>query len=143
MAKFIKSGISVGLALVLMTGVVFAGENGHEDHSRASMTMHHMHIMINNAVAMAAEGSNMVMTGQMDMAKGIDNISIKQGRKMIEDAEKLATEVLNGKAMKALHTGGYGQNVSPEMAYTHELASVALAYIQAMKKMSASPASHE
>lgn len=34
----------------------------------ASLTLHHMHIMINHAVEMAAEGSKLIMIGEMDMA---------------------------------------------------------------------------
>jgi len=99
--------------------------------------------MINHAVEMAAEGSNMVMTGQMDMAKGIDEISIRHGQKMIEDAENLATEILSGAAMKEMHMHGHSQEKSSEMAYTHELGNAALAYIQTLKKMSMAPAEHE
>lgn len=58
-----------GLMLSLLAGVGHAGDM-HSGHSDADMTMHHMHVMINHAVEMAAEGSNLVMLGQMNMAKG-------------------------------------------------------------------------
>ena len=47
--------------------------------------MHHMHFMINHSVEMAAEGSNLVMIGEMDMAKGVDALSISHGRTMIKE----------------------------------------------------------
>jgi len=123
-----KSNVVAGLCLglLLLTGVAYAGDKDHEGHSDAAMTMHHMHVMINHAVEMAAEGSNLVMLGQMNMAERIDEISIQHGQKMIENAENLATEMLSGKAMKELHQHGHGKD-DPDMAYTHELGNAALA----------------
>jgi hypothetical protein len=130
------------MALFLLAGMAFGGEKGHEGHADAAMTMHHMHMMINHAVEMAAEGSSLVMLGQMGMAKGVDETSVKHGQKMIEDAEKLATDILGGKAMTDLHQHGHGPEASAEMAYTHELGNAALAYIGLLKKMSKAPAHH-
>jgi hypothetical protein len=101
-----------------------------------------MHMMINHAVAMAAEGSGLVMVGQMNMAKGIDEISIKHGQRMIEDAEKMVRDTLGSQAMKDLHQHGHGPDVSADMAYTHELGKATLAYIELLKKMSSAPAHH-
>ena len=142
MNRFFIMLIGTSLVFGLLVIPALGNETGHEDHSNASMTMHHMHIMINHAVGMAAEGSNMVMLGQMGLAEGVDEISIQQGQKMIADAENLVTEILSGKVMVDLHKHGYGGDVSPEMAYTHEVGTVALAYIQGLKKMSMAPAQH-
>jgi hypothetical protein len=140
--RFGKAASGFGLALFLLSGVAIASEKGHEGHSMAAMTMHHMHMMLNYAVEMAAEGSELVMLGQMNMAKGVDEISIKHGQMMIEDAEKMVREILGSKAMKDLHHHGHGPEASADMAYTHELGSAAMAYIELLKKMSSAPAHH-
>jgi hypothetical protein len=69
------------------------------------MTMHHMHIMINHALEMAAQGSNMVMMGQMGMSKDIDKYSNEHGKMMLSDARAVLTEVMTGKAMTGMHAG--------------------------------------
>jgi len=142
MNSFGKTLAGFGLALFLLASVAFASEKGHEVHSEAAMTMHHMHMMLNHAVEMAAEGSDLVMLGQMNMAKGVDEISIKHGQMMIEDAEKIVREILGGKAMKDLHQHGHGPEASADMAYTHELGNAAMAYIELLKKMPSAPANH-
>ncbi|HXV19703.1 MAG TPA: hypothetical protein VD811_01785 [Desulfuromonadales bacterium] len=142
MNSFGKTAAGFCLALVLLAGVALASEKGHEGHSEAAMTMHHMHMMLNHAVEMAAEGSELVMLGQMNMAKGVDEISIKHGQMMIEDAEKMVRDTLGGKAMKDLHQHGHGPEASADMAYTHELGKAALEYIELLKKMSSAPAHH-
>jgi hypothetical protein len=142
MTRFGKTAAGFCLALVLLAGVAFASEKGHEGHSDAAMTMHHMHMMINHAVEMAAEGSELVMVGQMNMAKGVDEISIKHGQRMIEDAEKMVRDTLGSQAMKDLHQHGHGPEASADMAYTHELGKAALEYIELLKKMSSAPGHH-
>lgn len=80
--KSIERTAVAGLCLVfilLAAGTALGSEKGHQGHADTAMTMHHMHMMINHAVEMAAEGSSMLMLGQMDMAKGIDEISVKHG----------------------------------------------------------------
>jgi hypothetical protein len=142
MNSFGKTLAGFGLVLLLLSGVALASERGHEGHSEAAMTMHHMHMMLNHAVVMAAEGSELVMLGQMNMAKGVDEISIKHGQMMIEDAEKIAREILGGKVMKDLHQHGHGPESSADMVYTHELGNAVLGYIELLKKMSSAPVHH-
>lgn len=59
-----------GLMMSLLAVVGYTGDM-HFGHSDADMTMHHMHVMIYHAMEMAAEGSNLVMLGLMNMTKGI------------------------------------------------------------------------
>jgi len=86
------------------------------------MKMHHMHIALNHALEMAAEGANLVMLGEMKMAGGVDRHSIDHGKKMIADGRKLWKNVMSGSAMSELHAAGTTPEGSPVMAATHKLA---------------------
>jgi len=110
------------------------GAGGH------GMAMHHQHIMINHALGMALEGSNLVMLGQMGMAKGVDDVSVDHGRMMIKNGRSLWNEIMSGEIMTGMHSGGTNPTDNPMMKYTHELASAQLKVIDMLKEMSA--ASH-
>jgi hypothetical protein len=100
------------------------------------MTMHHMHIMINHALQMAAQGSNMVMLGQMGMSN-VDKYSIEHGKMMLADASALLTEVMKGKAMTDMHAKGVtGGNEM--MAGTHKIGNAAQTVIDLLDKMASS-----
>ncbi len=97
------------------------------------MTMHHMHIMINHALEMAAQGSNMVMLGQMGMSN-TDKYSIEHGKMMLSDASSLLKEVMGGKAMMDMHAKGVtGSNEM--MAGTHKIGNAAQTVIDLLDKM--------
>ena len=97
------------------------------------MTMHHMHIMINHALEMAAQGSNMVMVGQMGMSNS-DKYSIEHGKMMLSDARAVLTEVMTGKAMMDMHAKGVtGDNAM--MADTHKIGNAAKTVIDLLDKM--------
>lgn len=98
-----------------------------------TMTMHLMHILISHALEMAAEGSNLVMLGQVGMADSIDKHSIEHGKMMLIDAKALIKEVMNGKAMTQMHTREAGK--STEMDYTHKLAAAAEDLVDLLGKM--------
>jgi len=87
------------------------------------MKMHHMHIALNHALEMAAEGSNLVMMGQMKMAKGVDRHTADHGKQMINDSLKLWKEVMGGSAMADMHTAGTTPESSAVMGDTHKLAN--------------------
>jgi hypothetical protein len=98
------------------------------------MAMHHMHVMMNHALEMAAQGSNMVMLGQMGMAKGIDTYSIEHGKMMLSDARAVLTEVMTGKAMTGMHEKGVaGGNAM--MVDTHKIGDAAKKVIDLLDKM--------
>ncbi len=98
------------------------------------MTMHHMHILINHALDMAAEGSILVMLGRMDMAKGVDKESVEHGEMMISGGSKLLSEVMGGSAMKAMHERGVKMN-NDMMAYTHKLGAAAQKVVDLLSGM--------
>jgi hypothetical protein len=98
------------------------------------MTMHHMHIMINHALEMAAQGSNMVMLGQMGMSKDVDKYTIEHGKMMLADARAMLTEVMEGKAMTGMHEKGItGGNAM--MAETHKIGDAAKQVVDLLDKM--------
>ena len=105
-----------------------------EDISGDMMTMHHMHILINHALEMAAEGANMTMLGQMGMAKEIDKDSIEHGKMMMSDAQKLLTEIMEGKAMKEMHEKGIKMD-NAMMAETHKLDAAAKDVVDLLSDM--------
>lgn len=116
---------------------IYASDHSHSDQD---MTMHHMHIMINHAVEMAAEGSNLIMIGEMGMAGGMDEVSISHGKMMISHAKSLLKEVVGGDTMQSLHEHGASPEASDEMKYLHEFAHSAQEYIEMLGKMSAASA---
>ncbi len=98
------------------------------------MTMHHMHILINHALEMAAQGSNMMMLGHMGMSN-IDKYSEEHGKMMLADARSLLKEVMEGKAMMDMHAKGIvGTNAM--MADTHKLGAAVEKVIDLLDHMS-------
>ena len=104
------------------------------DMSGEMMTMHHMHILINHALAMAAEGSNLAMLGRMGMSKHTDKGSVEHGKMMITDGDKLLAEVLQGKAMLEMHGKGIKMD-NAMMAETHKLGAAAKKIIDLLSDM--------
>lgn len=97
------------------------------------MQMHHLHLMINHSVEMAAEGANLMMLGQMGMDKQSDEKTIQHGKAMIDQANKMLDQALSGDTMKKLHEGDAAK--SSQMAYTHKLGESAKAYIDELQAM--------
>jgi hypothetical protein len=123
----------IGMLLIFSTsGSVFAGDMKHEGHG---MSMHHQHIMLNHALGMVLEGSNLVMLGQMGMAKGVDEVSINHGRMMMKNGRSLYNEIMTGDTMMKMHGAGTSPKDHPAMTYTHELASAQLKVMDLLSKM--------
>ncbi|WP_040662395.1 hypothetical protein [Nitrococcus mobilis] len=129
----------VGSILAALVFAACASAYAAEDHSGQDMTMHHMHMMINHAVEMAAEGSNLIMLGQMGMTGEVDKLSISHGEMMIKNAQSLMEKVVKGKPMQSLHKEGATPKTSEEMADTHDLAKSAKSYIDMLSRMSQAP----
>ena len=101
------------------------------------MAMHHQHIMLNHALKMALEGSNILMLGDMGMAKGVDEISVNHGRMMLKNARALFNETMSGKNMMDMHTGGTTPESDAMMKYTHQLAEAQLQVLTLLDEMPA------
>ncbi|VVM06474.1 hypothetical protein [Methylacidimicrobium tartarophylax] len=123
------------LASMVLLGIGLAASPlySQERQADSSMQLHHMHAVINHAVEMAAEGSNLVMLGEMQMAPGTDELAAEHGKGAIREAKALVKRVMESKAMAELHK--QGQKESREMAYTHKLAEAANAYIDLLAEM--------
>ncbi len=102
--------------------------------SQDMMTMHHMHVLMNHGLVMAAEGANMVMLGQMGMAKGIDAYSIEHGKMMLSDARSVLKDSMEGKAMQELHGKGVKMD-NAMMAEMHGIGDAALKVLDLLTKM--------
>jgi len=126
--------LSTLFVLYGMSVSVHAGEMKHE-YTGHSMAMHHQHMMLNHALKMALEGSNLVMLGQMGMAKGVDEVSIDHGKTMMKHARSLYNEIMSGEAMMKMHGEGKSPKDDPAMAYTHELAGAMLKVMDLLDKM--------
>ncbi len=123
------------LGAAMMEYVNMVKDMGMEgDMSGDMMTMHHMHILINHALDMAAEGANMAMLGQMGMAKGTDKDSVEHGKMMLSDAGKILTEIMEGKAMTEMHEKGIKMD-NAMMAETHKLVAAAKKVIDLLSDM--------
>ena len=103
-------------------------------HAGHGMTMHHQHQMLNHALGMALQGSNLVMIGQMDMAPGLDDLTIDHGKMMLKDARAMWNETMSGDSMMKMHSSGMSPADDPAMKYTHELAEAQIKVIDLMDK---------
>jgi hypothetical protein len=104
-------------------------EAGHD------MSSHHQHIMLNHALGMTLEGYNLVMLSEMNMAKGVDEISVDHGAMMIKNGKDMWAEIMSGKAMVGMHHGGKDPMKDPAMAYTHKLGEKQLIVMDLLGKM--------
>lgn len=98
------------------------------------MSMHHMHMMVNHALQMAAEGANLIMLGDMSMAGSIDKMSIEHGKDMLKDAKPMVADMMGGKEMMDMHAKGVTME-NPLMAMSHKHGEAALKVIDLLSKM--------
>ena len=99
------------------------------------MTMHHQHIMLNHALGMLLEGSNLLMLGQMGMAKGVDDISVDHGKMMMKNARSLYDEIMSDDTMMMMHAEGKTPEKDTGMKFTHELAETQLKVMSLLETM--------
>jgi hypothetical protein len=70
--------------------------------SEINKNLHVLHLEANHALIMSAQGSNMVMMGQVDTSNELNRYSIEQGRKMMAEARTILLDLLNGSILKEL-----------------------------------------
>jgi len=99
-----------------------------------SMVTHHQHQMLNHALGMALQGSNLIMLGQMEMVPGLDNITVDHGKMMLKDARSMWNETMSGDTMMKMHGSGTTPADDPAMKYTHQLAEAQLKVIDMLDK---------
>jgi polyhydroxyalkanoate synthesis regulator phasin len=111
------------------SGLAMDMEAGHD------MSSHHQHIMLNHALGMTLEGYNLVMLGDMGMARGVDEVSVEHGNMMIKNGKAMWTEIMSGKTMTGMHHSGKDPMKDPAMAYTHKLGEKQLIVMDLLGKM--------
>jgi hypothetical protein len=98
-----------------------------------AMTMHHIQLMINHALGMAAQGYNMAILGQMSMSMPVDKFSIGEGQMRMTEARWLLKENFEGVAMKEMQKKVKKDNTM--MAETLKLGGAATKVLDLLEKM--------
>jgi hypothetical protein len=125
-------GEAMLMVINILEAMRMAGMDSHE-----TMSIHHLHMMINHALEKAAEGSNLIMIGNMGMSGKVDKFSVSHGREMLGEAGLLMGKVMAGKTMKELHKKGMTPENNPLMNWTHRLAETAIKIINMLIVMPA------
>lgn len=100
------------------------------------MKMSHLHTMLNHALEMAAEGSNLVILGHMNKTgKVMDTYSINKGNQMMRNAKQLLSATMGSAAMKDLHASGVTAETDSMMREFHAFAESAMSIIDMLIKM--------
>jgi hypothetical protein len=81
---------------------------------------------------MSLQGANLAMLGQMNIASGIDELTVDHGKMMMNNARNLWSEALTGETMMSMHHAGKSPQDDPSMKYTHELAEAQVAVMDLM-----------
>lgn len=135
--------IMIFMALFCLPLFVYGSDDHHghgADHNtsgKADMSMHHLHIMMNHGLAMAADGANMVMLARMGMSPEIDTTTLDHGRQMIKEGKAVIQHAVSDKVMKGSHKQGQGD--APLMSYTYELGDAMVAVINDLERMTDAP----
>ena len=104
--------------------------------SADTMKMRHLHTMLNHALEMAAEGSNLAILGHMSKTGEVmDTYSINQGNQMMKNARSLLTATMGSKTMKELHAAGVTTEKDSMMREFHAFAEAAMNVIDMLIKM--------
>lgn len=89
----------------LMLQIAYSPDIVEPDLLKNSETVHDLLVIqleANNALMMSAQGSNMIMTGQIGFSEMfINRFYIDQGRTMIGNAREVVFKLLNGEEMKS------------------------------------------
>jgi hypothetical protein len=106
--------------------------------SADSMKMSHLHNLLNHALEMAAEGSNLAILGHMSKTgKVMDEYSIKQGNQMMKNARSILSATMGSQTMMDLHASGTTVERDPMMRQFHSFAEAAMNVIDMLIKMPA------
>lgn len=84
-----------------------------------NMTIHHMHVLINNALSTAAAGANMVILSDLTMP-GKAQLSLRQGEEMLKESRAILLDLLTGDTMREMHNRGLTPQDHKSMQHTHE-----------------------
>lgn len=104
--------------------------------SSEAAALHHMHMMLNHALRMAADGASLRMLGTHERDVAVAQLGGRHGEQMLANANEMVEQVLTGPSMDNAHTLGL---VGDPMRTTHMLADSVKAVIALMEQMPASP----
>jgi hypothetical protein len=106
-----------------------------------AMTLHHIHLAMNHALVMAANGANLMMLGQMGMAPKVDDMSMQHGRKMLSDAQDMLGKIMQSESYKSIVSSELKGMGKPDErpGRTAELAAADKAVIDMLQKMPGAP----
>lgn len=109
------------------------GEVDQKARDAAEMEMHHLHILLNQGISMAAEGSNLIMLAGMQTIPALDRPTLQHGQMMIANGKELIHRSLGGPEMASLSTGG---RVTPALVkFSRELGEAMLAYLKHLERL--------
>ncbi|MGA6993889.1 MAG: hypothetical protein WBX50_08330 [Candidatus Deferrimicrobiaceae bacterium] len=109
------------------------GEAKRGTEEATEMKLHHLHILLNQGISMAAEGSNLVMLAGMQTTPALDRPTLRHGQMMIANGRELIRRTLSGPEMASL--SGRGHAASSLMQYSRELGEAMLAYMKHLEKL--------
>jgi len=118
------SRLIICFVLLALSACEFDRHEMHDARQNLSYStkLHHLHMLINHALQMAAQGADMNLQG------------IEHGPTMLVKSSELLQRAMTGPEMARMHK--FGSSSRPLMKITHELAERAAKLIEAMKAIS-------
>jgi len=96
------------------------------------MAVHQMHMLINHAVRMAADGANLNMIGRQSRDTDVAELGGLHGTAMLDKALLMIDQVLTGPSMQRAHQAGLTRTT---MQTTHQMARSARELVSLMSRM--------
>jgi hypothetical protein len=103
--------------------------------SPETMNIHHMHILLNHALQMAAQGSNLIMIAQMGMVEDVDSFSLDHGKHMLARARELFNETMKGKVKMEVRGKVLPPGKADAMKMTDNLAEAEWKVMELLSRM--------
>jgi hypothetical protein len=99
-----------------------------------STAMHYFNILISQALAIALEGSSLIVTEQGNMAEPHRNTeNFERGKTMLTDARTMIIQVMGSRSMTEMHSRGAGKMAA--MSFTHKLMGDALKVLDLLDRL--------
>lgn len=113
--RFVLALLAFALAVVPLHAVLAVEKTHNATGTAYTMSMHHQHLDLNHALGMVVEGSSLMMLGQMEMSKGIDELSVNHGKTMMKNGQSMLNKIMSGEGMIAMHDKGTTSMEDPQM----------------------------
>jgi hypothetical protein len=106
-----------------------------EKRDSRNSTIHHLHILLNHGLKMAADGSNMIILGRTGPAKGANDLSQKHGRTMMRDGRVFIVRLSDNESMRELHNKGFNPTADARMDLLHQSIIKSLRIIDSLARI--------